>query len=85
MESSSYGTFSSSLKVSCLVEASTSWSCAFNNPWRNISLQISEVQRLYKYEACQVLLINFENFLFGYNTKCSFGIAEDKDELNIQV
>lgn len=85
---SSHGTFSSLMilllsEVSCPVEANTSWRWSFNNPWRDLSSQISDVQRFYEYEVCQVLLITFENFLSS--TTPNFHFSARRKKLDLQV
>ncbi|XP_057843357.2 uncharacterized protein LOC131052770 isoform X2 [Cryptomeria japonica] len=50
-------------EVPCPVEVYPSWRWSFYSPWEDLSSKISEKQRLYEKDVCQVLLRSYQNVL----------------------
>lgn len=50
-------------KISCPAEANPAWRWSFYQPWKDLSCELSESQRMYEQHACQSLLVIITNVL----------------------
>lgn len=50
-------------KISCPAEANPAWRWSFYQPWKDLSCELSESQRMYEQHACQSLLVIISNVL----------------------
>ncbi|KAI3986665.1 hypothetical protein MKX01_014203 [Papaver californicum] len=52
-------------KISCPAEANLSWRWSFDRPWEDSSSELTELQKLDEYNACETILLIFSNAVGG--------------------
>ncbi|OVA06085.1 hypothetical protein BVC80_91g1 [Macleaya cordata] len=52
-------------KIRCPVEANPTWRWSFDQPWKDSSSELTDLQKVDEYHACQTLLLVFSNALRG--------------------
>ncbi|KAJ4982168.1 hypothetical protein NE237_033005 [Protea cynaroides] len=50
-------------KIRCPAEAKASWRWSFYQPWKDLSSELTDFQKLEEHHACQALLVIFSNAL----------------------
>ncbi|XP_043690978.1 uncharacterized protein LOC122641755 isoform X2 [Telopea speciosissima] len=50
-------------KIRCPAEAKPSWRWSFYQPWKDLSSELTDLQKLEEHHACQALLVIFSNAL----------------------
>ncbi|GFQ04880.1 nucleolar pre-ribosomal-associated protein 1 [Phtheirospermum japonicum] len=70
-------------KIHCPVEANPAWRWSYYQPWRDLSVELSDVEKLDEIHVCERLLILASNFLLQKSGCSHFFPLKDLDNLNV--
>ncbi|KAL3649706.1 hypothetical protein CASFOL_006109 [Castilleja foliolosa] len=70
-------------KIHCPVEANPAWRWSYYQPWRDLSMELSDVEKLNEIHACERLLILASNILLQKSGCSHFSPLKDVDDLHV--
>ncbi|KAL8538638.1 hypothetical protein ACS0TY_000600 [Phlomoides rotata] len=70
-------------KIHCPAEANPSWRWSYHQPWRDLTVQLNDVEKLDEIHACERLLMAASNVLLHRYGCSHFFQLKDVDNLNL--
>ncbi|KAI3458963.1 hypothetical protein Pfo_015626 [Paulownia fortunei] len=70
-------------KIHCPAEANPAWRWSYYQPWRDLSMELSDVEKLDGIHACEKLLIVASNILLRKSGCSHFFALKDVDNLHV--
>ncbi|XP_048318581.2 uncharacterized protein LOC107431767 isoform X2 [Ziziphus jujuba] len=70
-------------KIRCPAEANPAWRWSFYQPWKDPSLELTELQKIEELHACQTLLVIFSNVLGSRPSEFQILSTEDVENFDV--